>query len=405
MISKENKDDSQFNFIDEINSLVKSSNKKRSNYFWEKIKYYYSKYKEAKLDFFKKTPLLSYSFKRIVYSFITLYIAIAVIYFLLSISLTEETIMNDFDYTKPIVKPYGPEWSRWVENKKIAFGLDGSMIEQILRYWKNITPFIPKKISLPIQISFTGIRWGKEETRWFWLGLNLNRLNGTANNFPVLDTFKKAMPISFMIGMSSVVLSYFVGIPIGIIAAKNKENPKDQFISWFFLILIASPAMILVTLFWLFTVRYLGSKGVWNQDYQTNLFAILALSILTIPSIVISTRRYVIDEMTADYTKFAKSKGLSSSYIFYIHIFRNAGIRIIRVIPSSIILSLFGSSLLIERFWSAPGMSKYILSGVSTNDIFIVLGYVTLSASVGVFASLLSDLLLVILDPRVKLHK
>ncbi|ASP28190.1 oligopeptide ABC transporter permease [Spiroplasma corruscae] len=386
--------------IEELNNKLNNSYKKRAHF--ERFKYLFSKFNTINRDFIKKTPLLTYSLKRIIYAFISLYLAIGTVYILIALSINDISIMNDFDFQKPTVRPYSPEWNAVVNNRKEALGLNGPILKQVLIYWRNITPFIPKQIQLPLSVSQVKVVWGEPQTKWFWLGLIMNKSNGIIN-YPVYDQFKTAMPISFTIGFSSIILSFALGIPLGIICAKNKEKSLDNSLSWLFLIMISAPATILISVFWLLSVQYLGNAGIWGVDDWTNFMAVIALSIITIPGIVIETRRYIIDEMTADYTKFAESKGLSSTYIFYVHIFRNAGVRIIRVIPGALILSLFGSSLLIERFWGAPGMSKYILTGVATNDIFIVLGFITLSAGVGVFSSLVSDLILVLMDPRVKL--
>ncbi|WP_238336056.1 ABC transporter permease subunit [Spiroplasma citri] len=123
------------------------------------------------------------------------------------------------------------------------------------------------------------------------------------------------------------------------------------------------------------------------------------------PPIVINTRRYVIDEMTADYTKFALSKGMTNRYIFYIHIFRNAGIRIFRLLPAAFVTTIFGASIFAEQNWAIPGMSKFIVSGVGNKDSFVVMGYILLTATAGIATSLISDIMMAILDPRVKLTK
>ncbi|AKX34073.1 oligopeptide ABC transporter permease [Spiroplasma litorale] len=386
--------------INNIENKVSSTKDKRA--FLEYAKYIFLKFSNINKEFIKKTPLLTYSLKRIVYAFITLYITIAVVYVLMTTSIDDKSIMNDFNYAHPPVKPDSDDWNEWVKNKKIALGVYGPMFGQILNYWKNITFFIPKDISLPIKVSHLGIVWGEPERKWFWLGLISNSANGIIN-YPVFDAFKEAIPLSFTIGASAVALSYLFGVPIGIIAAKNKEKPIDSTISWLFLILISTPATILISIFWLIGIKYLDSAGRWEENDYTNFLAIIGVVLLIMPSIVIETRRYIIDEMTADYTRFAQSKGLSSTYIFYVHIFRNAGIRIVRLIPAALVLSLFGSSILVESFWSVPGMSKYILNGVSTSDLFVVLGYITMSAGIGVFASLSSDLIMVLMDPRIKL--
>ncbi|MBY7704981.1 ABC transporter permease subunit [Vibrio harveyi] len=74
----------------------------------------------------------------------------------------------------------------------------------------------------------------------------------------------------------------------------------------------------------------------------------MTMVIINIPIVASYTRRYVIEEVTADYVKFTLSKGMSTRRAYYLHIFRNSGIRTIRTIPSQIILTMFGSSILTE---------------------------------------------------------
>jgi oligopeptide transport system permease protein len=66
------------------------------------------------------------------------------------------------------------------------------------------------------------------------------------------------------------------------------------------------------------------------------------------PLVVIMTRRYMVDEMNADYTKFAYSQGFSTNRVFYVYIFRNAGIKILATFPVLFLSMLVGTSLLVE---------------------------------------------------------
>gem|GEM_PF-948444 len=79
------------------------------------------------------------------------------------------------------------------------------------------------------------------------------------------------------------------------------------------------------------------------------MFPVIGIVLLIMPMIIVNTRRFVVDEMTADYTKFALSKGLSGKYVFFVHVFRNAGVRLVRDIPIMFIITLFGSSILVEQ--------------------------------------------------------
>ncbi|AGR41462.1 oligopeptide ABC transporter permease OppB [Spiroplasma taiwanense] len=378
--------------------------KKTKGSFFEKFKFSVLKLNSTRKEFFEKAPLFSYSLKRILYAFITLYLSIAIVYILLVLFMPDSALVSDYDFGKPTsIKPGSVEYYALIENRKIGYGLSGSLIKQVLIYWRNITPFIPKEVFLPIRINNLVIE-GTYEKTWFFLGVIMNKNNGFVNS-NVLDEFKGAIPISFLLGGVALLLSYVIGIPLGILSAKYKEKTIDNGIKGFFLGISSIPATVLITMIWIISIKVFGSMGIWGENSYSDFFAIIGVVFLMISIIVVDTRRFVIDEMTSEYTRFAISKGLSSKYVFYVHIFRNAGIRVIKTLPEAFILCLFGSSILVERFWNVPGMSKYILSGVSTNDIYVVLGYIVISSASGVFTSLLSDLLMALLDPRIKLTK
>ncbi|WP_353486622.1 ABC transporter permease, partial [Spiroplasma phoeniceum] len=164
--------------------------------------------------------------------------------------------------------------------------------------------------------------------------------------------------------------------------------------------------VVLVVGIYLISINVFYAHGLFSSGtFDTKFWPVFAIFLMITPPIVINTRRYVIDEMTADYTKFALSKGMTNRYIFYIHIFRNAGIRIFRLLPAAFVTTIFGASIFAEQNWAIPGMSKFIVSGVGNKDSFVVMGYILLTATAGIVTSLIADIMMAILDPRVKLTK
>ncbi|AOG60451.1 oligopeptide ABC transporter permease [Spiroplasma helicoides] len=378
--------------------------KKTNKSFFEKFKYFLLKVNESRLEFVQKVPLFSYSLKRIIYAFITLYVAIIVSYALLRAVTTDTTYIMDLNLDKLGIKYGSPEYNNLVNNRKKLYGADGPLLKQIFIYLRNVTPIIPKDIIRDPIINSSGEIQGRTERMWFYLGVVFGRSSGLVPGSLVQDAFKTAMPVSFMLGGTAVALSYILGVPLGIIAARNKEKWKDSTINGTSLAITAIPALVLIKLLYQMAIYVFGAGARWTDStLYTKMFPVIGIMLMIMPIVIIETRRYVIDEMTSDYTKFAVSKGLSGSYVFFVHVFRNAGIRIVKYIPEIFILTMFGSSILVERHWTVNGMSRFILDGVSDKDTFLVLGYIFCSASAGVFATLIGDLLLAVLDPRVKL--
>ncbi|QEH61503.1 oligopeptide transport system permease protein [Spiroplasma chinense] len=362
------------------------------------------KFNNKKNEFINSYPLMAYSVKRILYAFLTLYFAIAVVYILLNIVTNDAMYIQDIDLNKWKIRFGSEEYFNLINNRKRLLGVDGSVLKQILIYWRNVTPFIPKKIILDPFYQADGTITGTTVTKYFYLGVIFNSSSGYATGTLVEKVMSLSMPVSFKLGAISTAIAFLIGVPIGIYAALNKENAKDNSITGFCLLMFALPALVIVRLFYQFVIYYLGAGSLWaGSTLYTQMFPVILLILLTVPGIIFQTRRYIIIEMNADYTKFALSKGMTNRYVFFIHIFRVAGIAIIRSIPAALIANLFGSSLLVEQSWNVLGMANITISAISSNDIFLILGIVFISASVSLFLSLISDLLITILDPRVKL--
>ncbi|WP_339033758.1 oligopeptide ABC transporter permease OppB [Spiroplasma endosymbiont of Cantharis rufa] len=359
-------------------------------------------------EFMQRNPLFTYSLKRILYAFITLYVAVAVVFVMLRLVTTDGVYLSDVNLDKlgPDFQYGTPGYEKLLNNRMKLFGVAGPMLNQMFIYLRNITPFIPKTIIINPIVQDNGDIAGTPTVMWFYLGVFMNKASGGQVLSLVQDAFKRSIPTSFKIGSIAVILSYLIGVPLGILAAKNKEKAADNAINGSSLLISAIPALVVISLLYKMSIYVFGANGTYEgSSFGTKIWPIIGIMLLIMPMIIVNTRRFVLDEMTADYAKFALSKGLSEKYVFYVHIFRNAGIRLIKTLPEVFVLTLFGSSILVERHWSIDGMSKFILNGVANKDTFVVLGYIFVSASAGVFSSLIGDLLLATLDPRIKLTK
>ncbi|QHX36859.1 oligopeptide ABC transporter permease OppB [Spiroplasma sp. BIUS-1] len=400
----EKSENSLLEMFDEIS--LKDEVKQTKTSGLEKLKNGFRKTNASFDEFMQKNPLFSYSLKRILYAFITLYIAIAVVFVMLRMVTTDGAYLSDIDLAKHGIVYDTPEYWNLLENRMKMFGVWGPMLEQMFIYLRNITPFIPKTVILNAQIDSSGSIVGESVTMWFYLGVFMNKASGGVPGSLVQEAFGRSIPTSFKIGSIGVLMSYLIGVPLGILAAKNKEKAADNAINGTSLIISAIPALVVISLLYKMSIYVFGAQGAYEgSNLATKIWPVIGVMLLVMPMIIVNTRRFVLDEMTADYAKFALSKGLSEKYVFYVHIFRNAGIRLVKTLPEIFVLTLFGSSILVERHWSIDGMSKFILNGVANKDTFVVLGYIFVSAAAGVFSSLLGDLLLASLDPRIKLTK
>ena len=110
----------------------------------------------------------------------------------------------------------------------------------------------------------------------------------------------------------------------------------------------------------------------------------------------------MVDELNKDYIRLAKLKGMSTKAVMYKHVLKNAFVPLAQYLPYSILLTV-GGSLLVERFFSVPGMGPLLTDAISRYDTNVVQAIVMLYATLGIAGLFLGDMLLMLLDPRIKL--
>lgn len=211
---------------------------------------------------------------------------------------------------------------------------------------------------------------------------------------------------SFKAGFGALIIAYVIAIPMAILMASYKGKWFDKLGTGIVTALIAVPSLAFIYAF-----RYFGN-AVFNlpDTFPTSGASVLAswvsptliLGLLSVSGLVIWFRRYMIDQQSADYVKFAKVKGLTDNEIYRKHIFKNASLPIVQGLPGSII-GLIGGATMTETIFAMPGMGKMLPDAILTHNNPIVIGLVFIFTTIAVFSILLGDILMTIVDPRIKL--
>jgi oligopeptide transport system permease protein len=115
-------------------------------------------------------------------------------------------------------------------------------------------------------------------------------------------------------------------------------------------------------------------------------------------------RRYMVDEFTADYVKFARSKGLKENRIMTIHILRNTVVPLVRTFPSAVIGALLGSYF-IENMYGIPGIGNALMVAQNTSNAWLIQGIILFSALLSVLSYLFGDIVTAAVDPRISFTK
>lgn len=188
--------------------------------------------------------------------------------------------------------------------------------------------------------------------------------------------------------------------------AKNKDGLVDKIGMFYIIFIIAVPSLAYIYLF-----RYLGTR-IFNLpsafpikgagDIRSWILPIISLSLPSISSLMLWTRRYVVDQTNSDYVKFAKAKGLNQKEIFWNHIFKNAIIPIVHGIPSSLAGTITGA-IITEAIYSVGGMGKMLPDSIKQYNNTMVVALTFMFATISVLSVLCGDILLTWVDPRISL--
>lgn len=211
---------------------------------------------------------------------------------------------------------------------------------------------------------------------------------------------------SFRAGLVGLIIAYAVSIPMAVYMARKKGKIFDKIGTGFITVMTAVPSLAIIYVF-----RYMGAAllhlpdsfpTLGAGDIKSWILPAAILGILNIAGLVIWFRRYIIDQQSSDYIKFAKAKGLNEGEIYRKHIFKNAAIPIVNGIPASIIATIGGATMT-EAVFAMPGMGKMLPDAISQHNNTVVIGLVFIFTVIAVFSVLLGDLLMAIVDPRIKL--
>lgn len=357
---------------------------------------------------FFTNPTTLYIIKRLLTSFITLLLLAALVTALLRL-LPDEKFYNTAKYMKIYSQAGEAAADRYVWSQLFKNGIVDvnnnrvSVFESIFKFLYYIFP-IPKQIP---------VRWSSDYSKVlkYWEGLIYLGESSKFDNALVLDIFLDRCGISFFISMITVVLTYIVSVPLGIAMAKKPGGTVDKIGNIFIVLNYAIPALV----FYLIMNKVFGlinvdGRSFFNFRYDSNnpvitLFPpLFCMWFLSIPGVVIWVRRFMTDELSSDYVKFARSKGLSEQTIFYKHVFRNAIVPLVRNIPATIIFAFVGSYY-VETIWGIPGTGNMLVTflSVTNPDVQGIQSLTVIYGAMSILAFLLGDIITVFFDPRIKL--
>ena len=223
-------------------------------------------------------------------------------------------------------------------------------------------------------------------------------------NQPVVKVISSKFAVSMRIGLISLGIALVVGVTLGILQARFKGGWLDRIGTGYTVFINAVPSLVSYSLILAFGARVLGLPSMYSarKPEISSILPIVCLSLGSIASYMLWMRRYMVDELNKDYIRLAKLKGLSTTRVMFRHVMRNAFVPLAQYLPYNVLLTV-GGSLLVESFFSVPGMGKVLTNAISRNDVNVVMGCVLLYATMGIIGVFLGDMLMGLFDPRINL--
>lgn len=221
----------------------------------------------------------------------------------------------------------------------------------------------------------------------------------------IVDIIAEKAPLSMAMGVMSMALAMLMGIPLGAAMARSKGRFWDKFGTIFIVIINAVPAAVYYILIQMYATEAFSIPMLFDRGNPvTWILPVFSMSLGNTAYYAMWLRRYMLDELNKDYVKLARAKGVSTRKLTMRHVFRNAFVPMIQYLPTSILYTV-GGSIYIESLYSVPGMGGLLVDVIGRQDNSMVQAIVMIYCIIGVVGLLLGDLLMGLVDPRIKFAK
>ena len=240
----------------------------------------------------------------------------------------------------------------------------------------------------------------------------------TSNGERVSTKLKERIPNTLLLTTIVIFLTWLAGIPLGVLAALKWKSPLDRILTVLTSVGMAIPSFFFAVLLLIFAVKtgWFPIGGLTSSNFLEMNFTHQVWDItrhLILPVTVLFTislaglqrqmRANLLDVLDSDYVKFARAKGLSEFDVIYKHALRNAINPMITLLGFEFAGLLSGAALT-EYVFQYPGLGRLILEAVLRSDINLVMASLMMGAIMLILGNLIADILLIITDPRIRVH-
>lgn len=343
--------------------------------------------------------MFAYIFRRIL-SLIPLLLGISILVFVL-MYIAPGDFLSEARHSKDV----SPEI---VRQQEIKFGLDKPWYVQYGRWMNSVSPL---KTSLLLPDSeakkHSVIYLGAPDFGHSW-----------AYKIPVSQLLKQRMESTLLLAISSILLTYLIAVPLGVLAAIKKDGFFDKFSAFLAYGFLSIPSFFLALLAVIFAALTgllpTGGQSSISSEFMPLgarmgdrilhlILPTLVLSLGGIASVMRVMRTSFLDYAKAEFATSARAKGASENTIMFKHVLRNAINPIITSFGFAF-SGLLSGALLVENVMNYPGLGQLIYSAIMKQDQYLVMAGVVMACVMLVLGQLLADILLALADPRISLE-
>jgi len=247
----------------------------------------------------------------------------------------------------------------------------------------------------PLPVQYVKFLWGAVR---FQFGYSYQDPGET-----IADLLGRTWPISAFAGGMGILLGVGVGLLLGIVAALRRNTWVDYVATFISILTITLPPYIIsIALILVFAVllRWLPVSG-WNGP-ATWVLPILAYATIPLGPVVRYTRSSVLDMAGRPYVAVARAKGLTRRHVVVRHVLRNAWRPIITIVLP-LLPGIMTGSIFVEAIFGVPGLGSFFVSSILKRDYPLELALIFIIAILYGVIFVITDILYVVLDPRVRL--
>ena len=230
---------------------------------------------------------------------------------------------------------------------------------------------------------------------------------------PVAKLLKGKLSVTLTLGAMAMTLVIIFGIFLGVFTAGRKHVLSEQILNILNILGISFPGFFLsILLIWIFGLSLHwfnpGKFVSFSRDpakfFEFMIWPAIAIAIPQICILSKYIRTAVIDEARSDYVRTARSKGSTKNRILYVHVLKNAIVSVVPLI-GMIVSGIFSGSIVVEQVFGIPGIGRLLIASVSARDYPTVQTLVMYIAILILVVNFIVDILIQILDPRIRIAR